>query len=205
MATDPLDEMLDLSAPPHSKPEPADIRAVILAARAETRSPRRGRRRTVLSAALALFLIGGTGVAVASSDWLWSPGLEDPDRIYSYTSPTWGHCELRFSALDTHDLFIDAEVNRIIDDWFATTDVEAAAAPLVPGILSELEEDRAADTQAEPDPRQADLDAWTAHGVAVDELVHEELAENGFPSETLGGAESHSQVHCDDEDWGDGE
>jgi hypothetical protein len=205
MATDPLDEMLDRSAPRQASPDPEDLRAMILSARAETKPPRRGRRRAVLSGALALFLIGGTGVAVASSDWLWSPGLEDSDRIYSYASPTWGHCELRFSALDTHDMFIDAEVNRIVDDWFETTDVEAAAAPLVPGILAELEESRTADPTVESDPRQADLDAWTAHEMAVDELVHAELAENGFSSDALGGTESHSQVHCDGEDWGDGE
>lgn len=205
MATDPLDEMLDCSAPAQRNPEPSDIRAMILAARVETQPPRRGHRRAVLGAALALFLVGGTGVAVASSDWLWSPGLEDPDRVYSYTSPTWGQCELRFSALDTHDMFIDAEVNRIVDDWFASTDVEAAAAPLVPGILAELEESRGEDPTAEPDPRQADIDAWTAHGAAVDELVHAELGENGFDSEALGGTDSHGQVHCDGEDWGDGE
>lgn len=205
MATDPLDEMLDRSAPATARPEPGDIRAMILAAREETQPPRRGRRRAVLTAALALFLVGGAGVAAASSDWLWSPGLEDADRTYSYTSPTWGQCELRFSVLDTHDMFTNDEVNRIVDDWFASTDVEAAAAPLVPGILRELEESRAGDPAVDPDPRQADLDAWTAHTQAVDELVHAELAANGFASEALGGTESHSQVHCDGEDWGDGE
>src|SRR5690606_10797755 len=29
------------------------------------------------------------------SDWRWSPGLDNPDRSYTYTSPTWGQCEVR--------------------------------------------------------------------------------------------------------------
>jgi hypothetical protein len=205
MTADPLDQILDRSAPARPIPDPADVRTMVLAARAETPAPRRARRTALLSGALALFLVGGAGVAVASSDWLWGAGLDDPDRVYSYTSPTWGECELRFSALDTHDLTTNGPVNRIVDEWFATTDVEAAAAPLVPGFLAELEDGRASDATAEEDPRQADLDAWTAHEQAVSELVHAELADNGFGGDALAGTDSHSQVHCDGEDWGEGE
>lgn len=39
MATDPLDEMLDRSAPARTNPEPRDAGAMILAASAETQSP----------------------------------------------------------------------------------------------------------------------------------------------------------------------
>lgn len=205
MTPDPLDELLDHSAPARPHPDPADVRAMIAAARGDAPVRRRARRTALLSGALALLLVGGAGVAVASSDWLWNPGLDDPNRVYSYTSPTWGECELRFSALDTHDAGKDSQVNRIIDDWFATTDVEAAAAPLVVKYLDELESAQAADPTQAVDPRVADLNAWTAHEQAVGELVHEELEANGFDSDALAGTESHSQVHCDGEEWGVGE
>lgn len=206
MTADPLDEMLDRSAPARVAPAQADIRAMIVAARDETLPRRRRRRRTaLLSGALALLFIGGTGVAVASSDWLWSPGLDDPDRVYTYTSPTWGECELRFSAMDTHNPITDAQVNGIVDDWFATTDVEAAAAPLIPEHLATMEAADASDPSADADPRRADLNAWTAHEQAVSDLIYAELRENGFDSAALAGANTHSQVHCDGEDWGPGE
>ena len=205
MTADPLDDMLDRSAPAPVAAEPVDIHAMIVAARAEPVRPRRARRTAVLSGVLALFLIGGAGVAVASSDWLWGPGLEDPDRVYTYTSPTWGECELRFSAMDTHDPLKDAQVNSIVDAWFATTDVEAAAAPLVPKYLATLEDADAEDPSAESDPRRADLNAWTAHEQAVSELIYSELNANGFDSDALAGTNAHSQVHCDGEEWGEGE
>lgn len=210
MTTDPLDEILDRSAPEPVRADAADLRTMILSAQVEAkesspgRSVGRRRRAVVAGGVVALFLVGGAGVAVASSDWLWSEGLEDSDRVYTYTSPTWGECELRFSALDTHDIFTDEQVNEVIDRWFETTDVEAEAAPLVPKYLATVEDADAADPEAVKDPRQADLNAWTAHEQAVGELLHEELAANGFDSNRLAGAESHSQLHCDDEDWGNG-
>ncbi len=207
MTADPLDEMLDRSAPGRYEPDPALTHAMIVAAREESRPlTRRRRRRTVaLSGLLALFLIGGTGVAVASSDWLWGPGLDDLDRVYTYTSPTWGECELRFSAMDTHDVFTNAQVNRIVDEWFASTDVEAAAAPLVPKYLATLEAADDADASAEADPRRADLNAWTAHEQAVGELIHDTLQNEGFGGDVLAGTDAHSQVHCEGEEWGAGE
>lgn len=207
MNADPLDQMLDRSAPARVDAGPADFHAMIVAARTETLPPRRRHRRrtAALGGVLALFLVGGAGVAVASSDWLWNSGLADTNRVYTYTSPTWGECELRFSATDTHDVVTDARVNGIVDDWFATTDVEAAAAPLVPKYLATLEEADASDPSAEADPRRADLAAWTAHEQAVSELIHAELRAHGVDGSALAGTNTHSQVHCDGEEWGAGE
>jgi hypothetical protein len=202
MTIDPLDAVLNAAAPAQRRVEPSDTHAMIVAARGEARSPRRSRRNALLSGALALVLVGGAGIATASGDWLWGPGLENPDRVYTYTSPSWGECELRFSALDTHDPILNAQVNRVVDDWFASTNVEAAAAPLVPGYLATIEASAADDPAAQQDPRSADLAAWTAHEQAVGQLVHEELAAHGFTSEVLAGTDSHGQVHCDAEDWG---
>ncbi|MEV7609168.1 hypothetical protein AB0N61_06785 [Microbacterium sp. NPDC089320] len=206
MTADPLDEMLDRSAPGRYEPDPSVTHAMIVAARDESRPPTRHRRRTaVLSGLLTLFLVGGTGVAVASSDWLWGPGLDDLDRVYTYTSPTWGECELRFSAMDTHDVFTNARVNRIVDEWFAATNVEAAAAPLVPKYLATLEAADDADASAEADPRRADLNAWTANEQAVGELIHDQLRAHGFGGDVLAGTDAHSQVHCEGEEWGEEE
>lgn len=194
-----LNDALDASAPPRTDIDRTALRAMLRDARAAAR-PRPRRRRAVVGGVLALVLVGGAGAAVASSDWSWIDGLENPDRSYTYTAPTWGECEIRFSALDTHNPLIQGEVDRVIDEWFATTDVEAAAAPFVAKHLAQLESDQAAAEEEITDPRLPDLNAWTAHEQALQEALYEELSAHGFSS--LPGAESHSQVHCDREDWG---
>lgn len=87
MSREQLDEMLDASAPVDRTIDARDVRAMVNAARFEG-SPRRRRRRTaVLTGALAMLLIGGAGIATATSEWSWSDGLENPDRSYT-GSPT---------------------------------------------------------------------------------------------------------------------
>lgn len=202
MIRDQLDELLDASAPPRATIEAHDARAMAIAAQREVRRPRRTRRTAVLSGALAVLLIGGTGVATATSEWLWSDGLESPDRSYTYTAPTWGACEIRFSAPEPDNIFIRAEVNRIIDEWFATADVEAAAAPFVDKYLGMLEDSQDQDSDASQDPRAADVNAWIAHEQALGEALSEELKRHGYEPSEMVGQGSHSQVHCDGEDWG---
>lgn len=197
-----LDDLLDASAPAARTIAPDDLRAMVAEARAQSATPKRRRRVAILSGTLAVLLAGGAGVATASGDWLWGDGLENPARNYTYTSPTWGECEIRFSGLDTHNVFTQANVNQIIDDWFASTDVEAAAAPFVDEHLRALEESQKDEPEVRDDPRAADLNAWTAHEQALSEALYNELREHGFDSGNLEGAESHSQVHCDGEDWG---
>ncbi|WP_337003185.1 MULTISPECIES: hypothetical protein [unclassified Microbacterium] len=133
--------------------------------------------------------------------------MENPDLSYTYTSPTWGQCELRYSGLDTHNPFIQAHVDRVIDDWFANADVEAAAEPYVAGYLAQLEADQAASGDEFADPRLPDLNAWTAHDQALSRALDDALKANGIDSGRgdLAGAEAHSQVHCEGEDWGGGE
>jgi len=202
MIPDQLDELLDVSAPPRTTIEAADARAMAIAAEREVRRPRRTRRAVTLSGALALLLIGGAGVATATSEWRWGDGLESPDRSYSYTAPTWGECEIRFSGIEPDNIFIRADVNRIIDDWFATADVEAAAAPFVGKYLAVLENSQAEDPEAQTDPRIADLNAWTAHEQALGDALYAELKVHGYEPGDLAGSGSHSQLHCEGEDWG---
>lgn len=206
MIRDELDDLLDAAAPAAQAIDKADVRAMVRAARAEVPQPLRVRRTALLSGMLAVLLVGGAGVAAATSDWLWSDGLENPDRSYSYTSPTWGECEIRYSGFETHDPTTQPDVDRIVDEWFATTDVEAAAAPFVDKYLREIESDQAAAVDQAADPRQPDLNAWFAHDQALSEALHAELKAHGYDTGAgeLAGSESHSQVHCDAEDWGAG-
>lgn len=206
MIRDQLDELLDASAPPPATIRSVDTRAMLAEARTVARPRRRGRRAAVLSGALGLLLVGGAGIATASSDWLWGSGLEDPDRSYTYTSPTWGECEIRYSGWDTHNPVTQLQVNRIIDDWFANTDVEAAAEPYVAEQLAAVEADLAASEETATDPRQPDLNAWRAHDQALSMALYEELKANGIDTGRgdLAGTDSHSQLHCEGEDW-DGE
>lgn len=197
MTTDRLDELLDGSAPSTPTIVGHELRAMIDASHRRARPGRRS--RGVIAAVMALALIGGAGVATASSDWLWGDGLEDPARSYHFTAPTWGECEIRFSRLDTHNPLIQADVDRVIDQWFATADVEAEAAPFVDGQLRMLEKgDEAAGIPA-TDQNAADSRAWMAHEGALNEALHAELEEHGFGP--IPGADSHSQVHCADDPW----
>ena len=201
MDTEELDDLLRTSAPAPRGVDLVDVRAMMADARAEVRMPKR-RRTLVFGGVLGLLLVGGAGYAAASTDWLWSDGLENPDRSYAYTSPNWEQCELRYSGYETHNIFIQADVNRIIDEWFANADVEAAAAPYVEGYLSQIEADQAASDPI-TDPRLPDLNAWQAHDQALATALHDELKSHGYDAEHgLAGAESHSQLHCEGEDWG---
>lgn len=202
MSRDTIDDLLDASAPATPRIDPVDIRRIAIAARAETAPPRRVRRTAALSGALALLLVAGAGVATATSDWLWGAGLENPERSYSYTAPTWGECEIRVSGIETHNVLTQASVNRIVDEWFATTNVEAAAAPFVDEHLAVLETAQAEDSALQADPRVADLNAWTAHEQALSDALFAELRAHGLDTSALAGAESHSQLHCEGEDWG---
>ncbi|MGW8483950.1 hypothetical protein ACWGJP_12525 [Microbacterium sp. NPDC055903] len=205
MNGDRLDQLLDASAPAAAEVAQAEFRAMITDARAEVVPDRPCAKKTALATGvLALLMLGGAGVATASGDWLWGEGLNNPDRSYTYTAPTWGQCEIRFSGYETPDVFIQADVNRIIDEWFATTDVEAAAAPFIDHHLDVLEASQTEQiASGEPtDPRLPDLNAWTAHEQALGEALHAELVAHGYDSEALAGSEAHSQLHCENEDWG---
>lgn len=206
--SDPLDDLLDRSAPPladRGHTRDAALRQMVSDAR-DTVRPRKivRRRRVVLGGVLAAALVGGAGVAAANSDWSWTPGLENPDRSYTYTSPRWGKCEIRFSGYDIQNPLVKLQVDRIVDEWFATVDVEAAAAPLVPKYIEQLESDQVASADPIADPRLADLNAWTAHEQALAEIIYEELKAHGYDSADLAGSTGHSQLHCEHEDWGGG-
>ncbi|WP_194411389.1 hypothetical protein [Microbacterium cremeum] len=201
MTPDSLDALLDRSSPPTRAADGADLAAMSTAARREGR-PARRRRLAITAGAFAVVLLGGAGVATANSDWGWGQGLENPQRSVSYTSPTWGECELRVGNFVAANPFDQLAVDRVIDEWFATTDIEAAMAPLIPKYLRVFEESRASDPEPDTDPRTRDLDYWMAVDQSVGELLHDELGEHGFNDAPGGGVVSgSSQVHCEGEQW----
>jgi hypothetical protein len=198
MTPDLLDDLLDCSAPATRAADPADLREMV--SDAAPKSPRGRRRRIGIAAgALAALLLGGAGLATAGSDWRWGAGMENPEHSVTYTSPTWGQCELRLGEHQAVNPFDQPGIDRVIDAWFADADLESQILPLVPKYLLVLEESQAADPVAITDQRLPDLNYWLAVEQAVGELLHDELSRHGYGGRLSSGA---SQVHCEGEDWG---
>lgn len=197
MTPDPLDALLERSAPAAPVADPTDLQTMITSAGREARRPRR-RRIGIAAGVLSLVLVGGAGVATASSPWLWGAGMNS-NRSYTYTSPTWGQCELRQGNFVAANPFRQLELDRVIDEWFTTTDISAQVEPLIGKYLDMLEDAQANQPEPITDPRLPDLNYWNAVDLAVSEALFVELGAHGFGlgSVTNGG----SQVHCEDEQW----
>jgi len=197
MTPDPLDALLDRSAPATRAADPADLHAMIASAAQQAR-PQRRRRIGIVAGVLSLVLVSGAGVATASSIWLWGAGM-DSNRSYTYTSPTWGLCELRQGNFISANPLRQFELDRVIDEWFATADVSAEAEPLIGKHLAVLEDSQANEPEPITDPRLPDLNYWTAVDQAVSEALYGELLAQGFGPGSV--TNSASQVHCDGEQW----
>jgi hypothetical protein len=197
MTPDPLDALLERSAPAVRAADPADLHGMIASAAKEAR-PARRRRIAVAAGVLSLLLVGGAGVATASSPWLWGAGMES-HRSFPYTSPTWGQCELRQGNFVAANPLRQLELDRVIDDWFSTTDLSAEVEPLIGKYLAVIEESQVNQAELIADPRLPDLNYWTAVDQAVSEALYTELDARGFGGG--GVASGGSQVHCDGEQW----
>lgn len=199
MALDPLDALLERSAPAVRAADPADLHAMIAAAAQEAQPSRRHRRIGIAAGVLSLMLVGGAGVAVASSPWLWGAGMH-PNRAYEYTSPTWGRCELRQGNFVAANPLRQVELDQVIDEWFGTADLKVQVEPLIGKYLEVIELSQANEPEPIIDPRLADLNYWTAVEQALGEALHEELVARGFDGGSV--TSSSGQVHCEGEDWG---
>lgn len=197
MTLDPLDTLLERSTPDAPEASAVDLRAMVSSAAQQVR-PVRLRRFGLVAGVLSLVLIGGAGVATASSTWLWGAGM-DSHRSYTYTSPTWGECELRLGNFVAENPFRQFELDRLIDDWFATVDIAAETEPLVGHYLDVLHDAQANDPESTTDPRLPDLDYWMAVDQAVGEALLADLAARGFGQGSV--THSASQVHCEGEQW----
>jgi len=197
MTPDPLDALLDRSAPPVRAADPADLQAMIASAAQQAR-PKRHRRIGIVAGVLSLVLVSGAGVATASSIWLWGAGMAS-NRSYTYTAPTWGQCELRQGNFVAANPLRQFELDRVIDEWFATADISAEVEPLIGKYLEVVEDSQGNEPEPIADPRLPDLNYWTAVDQAVSEAMYVELLANGFGPGSV--TNSSGQVHCDGEQW----
>lgn len=153
MTHDPLDELLDGTAPPTRAPREADVVAMIADARAQARTRRPRHRRALTAATVTVLLVGGAGVAAATDGFSWTPQMQQPLGAVEFTMANGYDCELRFSEIianpdfseyigpgpePTADPAFVAEVNRALAAWYADADVIAEARALVPEERREI-------------------------------------------------------------------
>lgn len=217
MTRDAFDDLLDRSAPATRAARETELASMIAQARTEVRRPRR-RRIAVASGALAIVLVGGAGVAVATDGFSWAPWAQDPVGAVSFTMSNGFDCELRFSEYTAgSDPAFLAAVNRTLGDWYRATDVLGEAEALVPQKQEDLAALRTAEEKAGLDAQLAELspeeraeaiahnawaDEWIAWELVVSDLETDALRDAGFavPDERFVGSERGSQIQCFDED-----
>ena len=135
MTPDPLDDLLDRSAPQASSARDDDVVAMIVAARQEA-APRRRTPHVALGVGLAVLLTAGAGVAVAADGFAWLPWAQDPDFAYAYTLPSGRDCEFRIAVKDAIDedgaTHFDADLQAWLSSGHVLSegDIEAAAAAI---------------------------------------------------------------------------
>ncbi|MDQ7877557.1 hypothetical protein Q9R08_06165 [Microbacterium sp. QXD-8] len=217
MTRDAFDDLLDRSAPATREPLDADLAAMIAEARTEVPRPRR-HRIAIASGVLAIALVGGAGVAVATDGFSWAPWAQDPVGAVSFSMSNGFDCELRFSRYTAgSDPAFLADVNRTLEDWYRATDVVGRAQARIPQQQEDLAAMRTAEEKAELDAQLAELspqeraeaiahnawaDEWIAWELVVSDLETAALREAGFavPDERFVGSERGSQIQCFDED-----
>lgn len=213
MITDPLDDILDRSAPA-TRAVPGDALAGMVAEARGHRPQRRGRRIAVTSGALALVLCGGAGVAAATDGFTWAPWAQDPLGAVAFTMDTGMSCELRYTGYTGGDAVFVSEVNRALEAWYRSADVVAAAAALVPEHRAWFQAQAAAaplDPGADlsllaPEDRPAEIahrawalewSAWDA-AVADAEQVALDAAGLDVSDARMAGSERSGQIQCRD-------
>jgi len=210
MTPDPLDELLDRSAPVTRAADAADLRAMMNAASRQGRPSRR--RVAIASGALALLLVGGAGVAVATDGFNWNPKLQDSVRAVSFRMESGFDCELRFAPMTGGaDPTFVADANRVLDEWHRTTDVVAAARAHMDQTIADhtgitdapmLEPGETWDTlpPGEAEHRRWGRE-WIVWELVVSDLESEELQRHGIdPADArFAGSAGMSQIQCFDE------
>ena len=210
MTHDPLDDVLDRSAPAVDAVSRRDLDAMIAAARVETR-PRRHPRVLIAGGSLAAVLIAGVGTAAATDGFSWLPWAQDPIGAIPFTMANGFACELRFSEYSggVDPLFV-GEVNGVLRDWYATPEVIGDVEAFVPAAranvdLNEIELLPGETSEGLP-PGEAEHREWLREWIAWDEAVSmaewNELARQGFlPGDPrLAGSERNGQIQCFDDD-----
>lgn len=213
MTADLLDDLLDLSAPGTRSADGAGLSAMIAEARAQVpRRPRRARRIAVASGALAVLLVAGAGVAVATDGFSWGPWLSDPVGTYSLTLPSGLDCTVRIAQYTASDLAVAGDVNRIVTEWWRSADVVAEAETLVPLMIGQMRASENSVHIAETGETvpggygtewyDADGEYSFAFNMAIGELEQDVLQRNGYTTDDLAaaGLEGGYGVKCLAED-----
>ncbi|MGM7665956.1 hypothetical protein [Microbacterium sp. A93] len=184
MATDPIDALLDTSAPARQEIATADVRGMIMDARAHAQpSQPRAKKAALVTGVLALLMAGGAGVAVATDLFPWTAAQQDPYVSVSYTLPSGLSCEQRLFLLDADD----PAAAEWLKDFAAENDLFALSN--VDGYLGRMK------TWEQPQPT-GDAGYWAAVSGAVWETVLIEAERAGFASDALTGEQS--QTFCAD-------
>ena len=215
MNPDPLDDLLASSSPRTAVASPLEMDAMIADARGEV--PVRSRvPRVALGLGLSVLLVGGAGVAVATDGFDWAPWAQDPVGAVSFTMANGFDCELRFSEYTAgSDAAFLADVNRVLRDWYRSTDVVSEAQGLLPAQREQVvameaaqADDPGADMSAlTPEQRVDEIEhrawvrEWLAWDLAVSDLETDALRDGGFApdDERFAGSERNGQIQCFDE------
>lgn len=207
MTRDTLDDLLDRSAPPSGPAAKVDLDAMIADARQP--DPRTLRPRILITAGLAAVLAsGGVGVALATDGFSWAPWARDPVGAVQFTMTDGLYCELRFSeyTAGSDPAFVN-EVNRILEDWYRSTDVLAVVQAKVPTRLDEIGpiELQPGETLDTLPPGEAEhrewVRQWLAWDLAISDAEWQELTSHGIQPDDarFAGTERSGQIQCLDE------
>lgn len=210
MTHDPLDDLLDQSAPSVDRASPQVLDAMIADARRETH-PRRNPRVLIAGGSLAAVLIAGVGTAAATDGFSWLSWAQDPLGAVPFTMANGFDCELRFSEYSGGvDPWFVGEVNGVLRDWYATPGAIGDVEALVPAARANVDlnviELQPGETPESLPPGEAEHREWVREWIAWDEAVSvaewNELARQGFwPGDPrMEGSERKGQIQCFDED-----
>ncbi len=132
MPTDPIDELLDRSAPAladRGAGRDAALHQMARDARDTVRPTRRPRRRTgVIAAALSgALLLGGGGAAIAAGLVDWPAGFQDPDSSFAFSLPSGRACEVRLivAELDPEAAEGENHAQQEVDRWLNEVDLQS--------------------------------------------------------------------------------
>lgn len=207
MTRDPLDDLLDRSAPASTALPKGDVDAMIADARRS--APRPLRTRVLVAGGLAaVFASSGLGIAAATDGFSWAPWAQEPIGAVHFTMANGFQCEMRYSGYTGgEDPAYVGEVNGALENWYRTADVLAAIEPNVSTKLEELGpiELYAGETLETLPPGEAEnrewARQWLAWDLAISDAEWQELARHDIqPGDPrMYGSERSGQIQCLDE------
>lgn len=211
MTPDPLDDLLDRSAPETRSADARRLRGMIRSAAGETKMRRVP--RLALGIGVSTLLVGVAGVAVATDGFTWAPWIERPVGAVQFTMSNGFSCELRytpFTAGPGADKDFLREVNGVLEEWYRSADVADEAAATLPTSFAgeDLRTVRLepGETLESLPPGEAEHrlfgQEWLAWDLAISNLEGQQLTQHGIDQADARfvGAERASQIQCNDLD-----